>query len=69
MATLDPIEETNEDGDLHEERVSSQLIALTTSDVASGTIKTDLLSAEQRGKSLEQKFVAERLVSRNVPFF
>ena len=46
-----------------------KLRSLTTNDLATDGITTDLLTAEEKGVELVKQNVKERLVERSVPFF
>ena len=49
-------------------RHTTDLVAVTTGDVASAEIKEDLLEAEETGKAAIKEFVNDRLVKKGVKF-
>jgi hypothetical protein len=46
-----------------------QLISISSNDVATEAIKTDLLTAEERGKKLVQHNAQQRLIDQSIKFF
>ena len=61
MELPDHVEADHHDG--------NRLIALTTNDVVTDDIATDLLSASERGKQLVQNFVKQRIIKRTEPIY
>ena len=49
-------------------RHTTDLVAVTTGDVASAEIKEDLLEAEETGKAAMKEFVNDRLAKKDVKF-
>ena len=49
-------------------RETADLVAVTTGDVVTDEIKSDLLEAEQRGKAAVKDFVKERLIKKETKF-
>ena len=45
------------------------MIALTTNDVVTDDIATDLLSASERGKQIVHNFVEQRIIKRTEPLY
>lgn len=47
----------------------TKLRSLTTNDIATDEVTTDLLTAERKGMELVKQNVKERLIEKTVPFF
>ena len=49
-------------------RCTSDLVVVTTGDVASNVIKQDLLGVEEIGKEVIKEFVETRLIKKEIKF-